>query len=210
MTKKENCVYCEIPIGQSLRVVCNNCGSHYHEECWEENRKCAINNDCCNLKQHFISVKEIQNKIYKDFRYSGITRRAIATLIDEVLILAIGAIMIMQLDFMGAIIYLVFRWLYNAVMESSQKKATIGKKIMKIAVVDSHGEKISFKQATKRHLMKALLLLIFLVGAMKKNYLFLSIFLLACTLLIITEEKQGVHDRITNSLVVRNIARERG
>lgn len=48
----------------------------------------------------------------------------------------------------------VINWLYHALMESSDKKATLGKILFGLKVVNEQNQKISFGQATARHFSK--------------------------------------------------------
>jgi uncharacterized RDD family membrane protein YckC len=89
----------------------------------------------------------------------------------------------------------LFRWaiaigiwcLYWAVMESSAMQATIGKRVMKIAVVDMYGNRLSFARASLRALAHWISFLLFGIG-----------FLMAA----FTEQKQALHDFIAGTLVV--------
>ena len=56
--------------------------------------------------------------------------------------------------FASAIIGITFNWLYHAFLESSVKRATLGKQIMKLVVTDCNGQRISFAKATIRHFSK--------------------------------------------------------
>jgi len=77
-------------------------------------------------------------------------------------------------------------WLYYALLESSGKQATLGKLIMGLCVVDTHGGTISFVQASKRFLAKILSGIILCIG-------FLPIF----------GQKQTLHDRMSGCRVVK-------
>ena len=47
-------------------------------------------------------------------------------------------------------------WLYAALSESSRYRATVGKRIMGLQVVNTDGSKLTFGQASARHVMKFL------------------------------------------------------
>lgn len=87
------------------------------------------------------------------------------------------------------IIAVTISWLYYALMESSQRQATLGKLAAGIKVTDVNGNRISFLQATGRYFAKILSGLMFGIG-----YL----------MIIFTEKKQGLHDILAGTLVVRN------
>ncbi len=87
------------------------------------------------------------------------------------------------------IIAVIISWLYYSLMESSQRQATLGKLAAGIKVTDLNGNRISFLQATGRYFAKILSGLMFGIG-----YL----------MIIFTEKKQGLHDILAGTLVVRN------
>lgn len=73
-------------------------------------------------------------------------------------------------------------------MESSAKQATLGKMALGIVVTDLEGARIGFGRATGRYFAKILSGLILGIG-----------FLMAA----FTERKQGLHDIIAGTLVVK-------
>jgi uncharacterized RDD family membrane protein YckC len=87
--------------------------------------------------------------------------------------------------FFNIIIFLM-GWNYFALQESSTRKGTVGKQAMNLIVTDLDGNKISFKQATKRFLVKFLAAIPFFAG-------FLLIFF--------TEKRQALHDIIAKTVV---------
>ncbi|MBK9732740.1 MAG: RDD family protein [Chitinophagaceae bacterium] len=86
------------------------------------------------------------------------------------------------------IISVTISWLYYALMESSQRQATLGKSALGIKVTDLNGNRISFLNATGRYFGKILSGLIFGIGYI---------------MIIFTEKKQGLHDVLAGTLVVR-------
>lgn len=80
------------------------------------------------------------------------------------------------------------RWLYFALMESSGKQGTLGKMACGIKVTDMDGNRIGFGQATGRYFGKIVSGLTIGIG-----------FIMAGT----TEKKQGLHDIMAKTLVVR-------
>jgi uncharacterized RDD family membrane protein YckC len=80
------------------------------------------------------------------------------------------------------------QWLYFALMESGPWQATLGKKLLGIRVTGLDGGRIGFGRATGRYFGKILSALIFYIG-----------FLMAA----FTDQKQGLHDMIAGTLVVR-------
>jgi uncharacterized RDD family membrane protein YckC len=94
-----------------------------------------------------------------------------------------------------AYIYLfviVSPWLYHALFESI-KKATPGKMLLGIEVVNLHGEKVTFWQATVRHFGKYISGLLLNIG-----------FLMAA----FTEKKQALHDILARTLVTLKLENE--
>ena len=79
-------------------------------------------------------------------------------------------------------------WLYCAFSESSDYRATIGKRIIGLQVLTSSGGKLSFGQATVRHFMKFLSLFTASVGFMMAGW---------------TKRSQALHDMPQDCIVVR-------
>lgn len=84
----------------------------------------------------------------------------------------------------------VVTWLYFALMESSKKQATFGKRALGIKVVALNGERISFGKATGRYFGKILS----------------SIFCIGYIMIAFTGKKQGLHDMMAGCLVVNSDA----
>lgn len=77
-------------------------------------------------------------------------------------------------------------WLYEALMLSSQRQATIGKMILHLRVTDLDGDRISFGRATARHFAKWVSGLILAVGYIMAAF---------------TDRHQALHDMIAGTLV---------
>lgn len=90
--------------------------------------------------------------------------------------------------FLGSGLCAVMAWLYFAFMESSSKQATLGKLLVGVKVTDLEGRRIRFVRATGRYLGRILSGLILCIG-----YLMVAF----------TEKKQGLHDMLAGTLVVR-------
>ncbi len=78
-------------------------------------------------------------------------------------------------------------WIYHARMESSPGQATLGKRWLKMRVVDTEGGRLSFGRATKRFFSKILSAIAFGAGFI---------------MIAFSDRKQGLHDRIADTLVV--------
>ena len=85
----------------------------------------------------------------------------------------------------------VVTWLYSALMESSAKQATVGKMALGIIVTDLEGGRIGFGKATGRHFAKILSALILGIGFIMVAF---------------TQRKQGLHDILAGTLVIRGQA----
>ncbi len=83
----------------------------------------------------------------------------------------------------------VFAWLYYTLMESSSWQATLGKRALELKVTDMSGNRIGFGRANARYFCKILSKMILYIG-----------FIMAA----FTEHKQGLHDVIAKTLVVKN------
>ena len=140
-------------------------------------------------------------------RYGGFWIRVVAYIIDVILLnvafaiisAIIGVSMIptdpTKLDpeamsKMGIfeLIALVATWLYFALMESSQRGATVGKMAMGLRVVDEQGNRISFGRATGRFFAKFVSGIILLIG-----YIMVAF----------TERKRALHDMMAGTLVIK-------
>ncbi len=93
----------------------------------------------------------------------------------------VGAFISMAFSFGG-------NWLYEALMESSAKQATLGKMVFSMKVTDLAGNRISFARASGRHFAKYLSGLILLIGYIMAGF---------------TDKKQALHDMIAGTLVRR-------
>lgn len=80
-------------------------------------------------------------------------------------------------------------WLYFTLLESSAWQATLGKKMCGLRVTDLNGNRISFLRANGRFFAKILSSMILLIG-----YLMIAF----------TAKKQGLHDMIASTLVLKN------
>ena len=134
--------------------------------------------------------------------YAGFWRRVAAVLIDGLLLSVVTVPL--TLTFGGddgfaeaarsstaSTISAVVTWLYYALMESSVKQATVGKMALGIMVTDLGGRRIGFGRATGRYFAKILSALIFFIGFI---------------MIAFTERKQGLHDMIAGTLVIKGQA----
>jgi len=133
--------------------------------------------------------------------YGGFWIRLVAYIIDAILIsLVLGVVTsifglrYMNMDDMSQIdptlnlLSLAVALLYFALMESSERGATVGKMAMGLRVVTSDGKRLSFMNATGRYFAKILSALIFCIGFIMIGF---------------TERKRGLHDMIASTLVIK-------
>ena len=130
--------------------------------------------------------------------YAGFWRRFAALFIDNIVLGVAGFILGFVWGIVAGdddasfallqLVATVASFLYFALMESSTNQATVGKMALGIKVTDLNGDRISFGRALGRTAAKILSTLILLIG-----------FLMAA----FTEKKQGLHDMIAGTLVVK-------
>lgn len=84
----------------------------------------------------------------------------------------------------------VINWLYYALLESSAWQATLGKKALGLEVTDLQGHRISFGRASGRFFAKILSTIILFIGFFMIGF---------------TSRKQGLHDIIAGTLVLRKV-----
>ncbi len=90
---------------------------------------------------------------------------------------------------LGGVIGLLVGWLWFAISESSSWQASLGKKILGFKVVDANGQRLTFGRATGRYFVKILSGILLCIGFIMVAF---------------TQKKQGLHDKIANTYVVKN------
>lgn len=121
--------------------------------------------------------------------YAGFWKRLVAHVIDH-LVLGTVQILMHALIFtqeMQLLFSIVTSWLYYALLESSEKQATLGKMAMNLTVAREDGGAVNFVVATGRYFSK------FLSGLLL-GFGFIMIFF--------TEKRQGLHDKIMGTVVL--------
>jgi len=88
----------------------------------------------------------------------------------------------------GFALGVVAKWLYEALMVSSSRQATIGKMAIGLQVTDEYGAPISFGRASGRFFAKYVSMLTLFIGYIMAGF---------------TARKQALHDMIAGTLVVR-------
>jgi len=148
---------------------------------------------------------ESKPKQSNEYTYSQVRFRLLASIIDGIILSVVSGIIgvIIGIVFgvsggsdngviagqaISSLFSFVIGWLYFAYQESSEEQATIGKKIFNIKVTDIDGNRISFARASGRHFAKIISSAVLMIG-----------YIMA----IFTEKKQGLHDIIASTLVMR-------
>ena len=158
--------------------------------------------------------------------YGGFWVRVGANVIDGVVLLIVLSILVGMLriafpDASSEVEYsafsgsLLIKVVYAAFLHASSWQATIGKKALGMKVVDYSGERISFGRGVGREIVLFLPMLILAIGAVMgidapASHIVTFIVLFVVFLPVIgvmmvgwTKRKQGLHDRIVETLVVR-------
>ncbi len=116
-------------------------------------------------------------------QYAGFWRRVLASLIDGILLSLVTGTFTWTVDFDDfKITYglaVVVQWLYFALLESSNRQATLGKIALGLVVTDENYRRLSFPRATARFFGKFLSAIILGIGFMMAAF---------------TEKKQALHD----------------
>ena len=125
-----------------------------------------------------------------EIEYGGFWLRVSAAIIDGLIVsTAAGILTAVGLLFagFGFALYMVTGWLYEALMTSSERQATIGKMAVGLVVTDDDGERLTFPHATGRYFAKYLSWMTAGIGFVMVAF---------------TERKQGLHDLVASTLVV--------
>jgi uncharacterized RDD family membrane protein YckC len=140
--------------------------------------------------------------------YAGFWRRFAASFIDGIILNVAGWIIslvflpfllpgmfsadLLSLSFLAMIpayiVLVAIDWLYYALLESSKYQATLGKMALGIIVTDMDGKRVSFGRATGRYFGKIISVFILFIGFL---------------MIAFTGKKQGLHDMIADTLVVK-------
>lgn len=91
--------------------------------------------------------------------------------------------------FLFAIFFLT-SWLYEALMTSSSRQATFGKKALGIYITDMEGDKLTFSRASARFFVKIVVSILFGFGFFFQPF---------------TKKRQTLHDKMSGTLVARRI-----
>ena len=133
--------------------------------------------------------------------YGGFWVRVLAYVIDGILLGAIGGIigrlfgpLDPEISFDDLFLSpqtglsVIVGWLYFALLESSERGATVGKMALGLRVVTDQGQRLTFLNATGRYFAKFISALILGIGFIMVAF---------------TDRKRGLHDMIAGTLVVK-------
>ena len=132
--------------------------------------------------------------------YGGFWIRVVAYLIDGFLLGIVGVVLgaafgisMVAGDFQDYdptfnLVSFAIGWLYFALLESSERGATVGKMAMGLRVVTGDGQRLTFLNATGRYFAKILSAALFCIGFIMVGF---------------TERKRGLHDMLANTLVIK-------
>lgn len=128
----------------------------------------------------------IKKKDYKKLpakkRYAGFWWRILAGLIDNIILAIIStAIFFMGAQYLGFFIY----WLYFVLLQSSEKRSTLGMRACGIKIHDEYFNRLGFLRLTGRYFVTGLSGII----------LFIGFFMIA-----FTKRKQGLHDLVARTI----------
>jgi len=140
---------------------------------------------------------------------AGFWFRVLALLIDTVLCQVVSIVLVIPLAFalgasmagsstmaeielagegLGMVLGIVIQWLWFTLAESSKWQASLGKKLLGLKVTDENGERIGFGKANGRYWSKIISGMLFGIGFLMVAF---------------TQKKQGLHDKIAGTLVIR-------
>jgi uncharacterized RDD family membrane protein YckC len=137
------------------------------------------------------------------FKYAGIWKRVVATIVDSIVILFVNLVVLLVLIYgfgltfaglfypakeaafmlgglLGLLVFyvvsIILWWLYYSIMESSRCQGTLGKMLIGIYVSDSHGRRIGIGRASGRYFLRVLLFSIPPFGTIIFYFLYISAF----------------------------------
>lgn len=115
---------------------------------------------------------------------ASLSRRLLAFILDTIILIIPCAIAGHIIPFLGGVVMWFF---YAPILESSEIRATLGKHLVGIQVVDFMGQRVSLRTAVIRNIIKFFSSVLLFIG-----------FLFA----LFNQRKQTLHDLIADTLVV--------
>ena len=125
--------------------------------------------------------------------YGDLGKRIVASIIDSIVLSAIGFLLGLLLSFAGVIIAPLVSWLYYILLEGGSWHATLGKRMMGLYVADADGNGIKYSTAILRMIGKMLSGLILGIGYIIGFF---------------NDSKQCLHDMIAKTYVLNGKAED--
>lgn len=126
-------------------------------------------------------------------RYAGFWTRALAFIIDIIVLLPVNALILILVIDLGSVaanfFFSFFDLLYFVLLTSSAWQGTIGKRVLRIRVISTEGRRLSLGRALGRWLASLVSAWILLIGLMMAGW---------------TREKKALHDIICRTRVVHD------
>jgi len=138
-------------------------------------------------------------------------KRGCALIVDVIILFLVFITLDKIINTNNVVYYLIIFWLYFSISESSNLKATFGKELLNISVVDLSGKQITFLKATVRFCFKILpILIILIIKTVFKGQLgvvgnFVLWFLLLGCYPFFDENSRFLHDRIAGTIVTNKL-----
>lgn len=161
---------------------CGNCGAKID---------LSISDVCPNCGTKSGAAKFETIKPYEGIQYAGFWLRLFAAFIDGLILLIPFAICfgIAGGDIaIGCVLSWFVGLFYFAYLEGSPRQATFGKQAIGLIVTNMDGEQLTFQQAAIRYISKLVSTVILYIGFIMIGF---------------TEKKQGLHDMIAHTLVIK-------
>ncbi len=149
----------------------------------------------------------VKPELKEEQPYAAVWKRLLAQIIDNLLLyilsvivgIFIGVLVLFhavsvnivetkQFDILSKVGYVLIYCLYFSYFESRGMRATYGKRLLKLSVTDTDGNKLSFSNALRRNFLK-------IISGLPTLYI-------GFIMIVFTKKKQGLHDMISNCIVV--------
>ena len=187
-------------------MFCTQCGAQNHPEakfCSECGASTVVS------VTHVTHVSPMPSSMGGVLPYAGFWFRTLAAVIDGVLIQVAALVLVLPLAFsmgvsmadsatpesieaaggaIGFLVAVLVQWLWFTVAESSSWQGSLGKKMLGLKVTNEQGGRIGFGEANVRYWSKILSAMLFCIGFLMVAF---------------TNRKQGLHDKIARTLVIK-------
>jgi uncharacterized RDD family membrane protein YckC len=152
-----------------------------------------------------LKQQEVIESVASIEEYAGFWRRGFAFIVDIIAIIVFFYVVIVgfgiSLHFFDGLMMINNPiWWFAALLapivlpvimfESSNRQASIGKKLLGLKLINTSGNRIGFGRAISRLSLKVIFFYTFFL------------FPISCLMIIFSDKKQGIHDSITNTFVV--------